>query len=123
MLSQIANASKISKELNVSTEPNKLARSSKLDEPFDLESRMGRKALSSSAQLNAPAVAAPLSDELRGSLRALKVRSSLVLEQAAAKQFAIDPQLKIKKILKPASRKGRSKTRLKVKTMPRYFTA
>ena len=39
-----------------------------------LESKMGRKAMNNQALINATAVPAPLSDELLGSLRSLKVR-------------------------------------------------
>jgi len=83
------------------------------------------KAMSTDALINAPEMHAPLSDELRGSLRHLSVifyfcpwcchsatnsintllshlqtKSSIVMEQFEAKQFAIDPSLKMKRILR-----------------------
>jgi len=38
-----------------------------------IESKLGRKALNAAVSVNAPSVTVPLSDELHGSLRALKV--------------------------------------------------
>jgi hypothetical protein len=65
-----------------------------------LETEIGRMARSAAVRIKAPSVTAPLTDELHGNLRALKTKSTFICEHMHAKQFALDPQLKMKQLLR-----------------------
>lgn len=93
---------------------------------ISLEKKLGRKAMSGPALVRAPSVPAPLSEELGGSLRSLKVnvfgslpllhlrsfeayltacfpshqtKGAVLVDQMDAKCFALDPQLAVKRAL------------------------
>ena len=85
-----------------------------------LETEIGRMARSAAVRIKAPSVTAPLTDELHGNLRALKTKSTFICEHMHAKQFALDPQLKMKQLLRPADSKPKKQARPKVKVVPRY---
>ena len=70
-----------------------------LDLEISLTSKLGRKAMSTAVLANAPSISVPFSDELVGSLRSLKSKGSMVRDQFDAKNFAVDPQLKVNQTL------------------------
>ena len=78
------------------------------------------------AIIHAPPVAVPLTEDLTGSLRTLQTDSSVVTDQIHAKQYAIDPALKLKKAMadpmKNKHAKRRSDRKKTTKTLPRYYT-
>lgn len=123
MLHQIGSAKQFikviaSEERDSASKPKK-----EVSTEVSLEAMMGRKAQSAAALINAKAIPAPLSDELTGSLRCLKTKSSVVMEQLSAKQFAVDPQLKVKKTLRTEKKKSKSVAKKhKLKVRERYFT-
>lgn len=123
ILSQISSAKSLAKQISMSEDAAQQTRRTKdvIISSQSIEDRLEKKFINPNAKLNAPEVPAPLSDELKGNLRSLKTKSSIVLEQFEAKQYAIDPALKMKRLLKGSTKTKKGKQRLKIRKVDRYF--
>ena len=75
---------------------HKRARKEQPEEAPRFEEKLGGLTRKVGAMVHAPSVAVPLSEELTGNLRTLRTKSSVLKDQIDAKQFAIDPQLKLR---------------------------